>query len=153
IPAFSASGGFLQIDARLFDTAGKLKDERTSLRPKLIAWEACLFGALPAQFSGMPAFPQVDQTRAEFAPQVARVMPEFFPDNPIALEGLNGLYLNSEKTLGLKENEVASLLSWLYAGGHLVICIEQQADLATATWLRDILPVETGGAETRKMKG
>jgi hypothetical protein len=75
-------------------------------------------------------------------PLVARLQPNLFPDNPIALESLDTLYLSSEKALELKVNQVNALLGWLNSGGHLVVGIEQIVHLNGLDWLRDLLPAE-----------
>lgn len=154
VPAFSPSGNFAQIDARLLDAAGKIREERPAQRPRISPWDNFMLGAMPAQYSGMPQFPEGKAGKnADFTAQVARMPPEFFPDNPILIEGLNALYLNSERALLLKEPQVDALLGWVRAGGHLVVAIEQPSDLNSAPWLRDTLPARVGEFATRKMNG
>ena len=140
IPMFANGGRFFQWNARLVDENGKLRAERSTMRPKVLAWEGILLGALPRSFSGMPTLPNLRQNRPELKPLVARLMVEQFPDNPIALEGLDALYLNSERALDLTVNHVASLLAWLHGGGHLVVSIEQLGDVNATPWLKSVLP-------------
>ena len=144
IPFFCASAGYLILDARLTDLNGKVRDEKLQNRLNVIQWETPLLGALPASFGGMPAFPNDRQRRPEWQPTVVRLQSEFVPDNPIALEGLNAIYLNTAKALELKEPQVNALLSWVHGGGHLIVAVDQSADLRAATWLRDLIPA--GGA-------
>lgn len=73
---------------------------------------------------------------------VARFQPNLFPDNPIALEGLDTIYLSSEKALELKVNQVNALLAWLHSGGHLVVGVEQIIHINGAGWLHDLLPCD-----------
>ena len=40
---------------------------------------------------------------------------------PIKPNGLNAVYLNSEKALDLKASQVNALLAWLHGGGHLIV--------------------------------
>ena len=75
---------------------------------------------------------------------------EQFPDNPIALEGLNVLYLNSEKAIDLKLEQVTALLGWVRGGGHLIVAIENPGDVNGTPWLRQFLPAEfNASANTR----
>lgn len=142
VPFFCASAGFLTLDARLTDRSGKLRDERLGNRLNVVQWETPLLGALPASYGGMPAFPGDRQRRPEWQPVAARLQSEFVPDNPIAWEGLNTVYLNTAKALELKEPQVNALRSWLLGGGHLIVAVDQPADLKAAVWLRDLLPAE-----------
>lgn len=142
IPFFCSSAGYLALDARLLDRSGKVRDERTGVRLNVIQWETPLLGALPASYAGMPAFPGDRQRRTEWQPTAARMQGEFLPDNPIALEGLNSIYINTAKALELKEPQASALISWLHAGGHLIVAADQAADLNAARWLRDELPAE-----------
>ncbi len=148
IPAFSTATSFLMLDARLLDGAGKVRAEVPQLRLNLVAWEMPILGALPAAHAGLPSLPSDRQRRADFQPVVARLQPEFVPDNPIALEGLNAIYLNSQRALELKEPQANALLAWLFCGGHLIVAIDQAADLETATWLRAVLPADVSGVES-----
>ena len=140
IPVFAKGGRFFQWNARLVDENGKVRAERSTMQPKLLAWEGILLGALPRSFAGTPTLPNLRRDRPELKPQVARMMVEHFPDNPIALEGLDALYLNSERALDLKVNHVASLLAWLHGGGHLIVSIEQLGDVNATPWLQSVLP-------------
>ena len=96
---------------------------------------------MPRTFAGVPTLPE-SRSRPDLKPQVARLQPEQFPDNPIALEGLDALYLNSEKALGLKVNQVAALVAWIYEGGRLVISVEQLTDVNSTPWLQQLLPCD-----------
>lgn len=153
VPFFCSSAGYLALDARLLDRAGKLRDERTGVRLNIVQWETPLLGALPGAYSGMPAFPNDRSRRPEWLPTVARLQSEFMPDNPIALEGLNTVYLNTAKALELKEPQVNALLAWLHAGGHLIVAVDQPADLTAARWLRDELPAEVASGDITRAGG
>src|SRR5207247_847343 len=78
----------------------------------------------------------------DLQPIVARIHTAVFPDNPIALEGLDTLYLSSEKALDLTHNQAMALLGWVYHGGHLVLGVEQIGHVNGTDWLRKFLPVE-----------
>lgn len=151
VPAFSAASSILILDARLLDSSGKVRDERQGLRLNLVTWEVPILGALPATHAGQPSFPSDRQKRGEYQPAVARMQPEFFPDNPIALEGLNAIYLNSARALELKEPQANALLAWLFGGGHLIVSIDQAADFSSAPWLRGVLPADPTDARNARV--
>jgi hypothetical protein len=140
IPVF-ASGSY-QWSARLLDERGKVRAVREGLQPKIVRWEGILVGAMPRTFAGVPVLPDPGPSRQDLKPQVARMQAEQFPDNPIALEGLTALYINSEKALSLRVNQIAALLAWIYEGGHLVVSVEQLADVNSTPWLQQLLPCE-----------
>ena len=142
IPVFASGGRFYQWEARLLDAQGKLRAEKPGLQPRIIPWEGFLLGALPRTFAGVPVLPNPDPTRPDLKPEVARLQPEQFPDNPIALEGLSALYLNTEKALSLNVNQVAALIAWVFEGGRLVVCVDQLGDVNSTPWLQQLLPME-----------
>jgi hypothetical protein len=152
LPAYLGTGNYSVWDARLLDAQGKVRAERTGLRPLSVAWESVLFGAVPRTFGGLPRFPELagGNARSPLQPQVARLQVEQLPDNPIALEGLDALYLNSEKALELKVNQAAAVVAWVYAGGHLIVGVEQPGDVEATPWLRTLLPCELGEVVTRR---
>lgn len=153
IPMF-ASGtrfGSTEWHGRLLATSGgKVIQERRSIPTKLVAWESVLMGALPRNFGGSPIFPEMKQNRADLKPEVARFTVDQFPDNPITLEGLNAIYLNSEKAPDLKVTQVTALLGWVRAGGHLVVAAEQISDVNGTPWLKQFLPMDL--SDTRNVK-
>lgn len=149
VPAFSTASSLLLVDARLLDTSGKVRAEAPQLRLNLVTWEMPMLGALPAAHAGLPSLPNDRQRRAELQPMVTAFQAEFFPDNPIALEGLNAIYLNSQRALELKEPQANALLAWVFSGGHLIVAVDQPADLNSAPWLRGILPADATGVENR----
>ena len=152
IPVF-ASSRYASWDARLIDIRGKVRAEKTSMRPKDLAWASVLLGAVPRSFGGLPTFPDIKQNRAEMQPRVSRIQLEQFPDNPIALEGLTALYLNSEKALELKANQIDALRAWVYSGGHLIVAVEQITDVNATPWLRQLLPIDLTGVANRQING
>jgi hypothetical protein len=139
IPIFATGGRLDQWSIRLLDERGKIRAERSAQR-KPLAWEGVLLGAMPRNFSGAPSLPDVGQRRPEMMPAVARMQPDVFPDNPLALEGLTALYLNSEKAIALKANQIAALLTWIHEGGHVVLATEQVADVNATPWLQQLFP-------------
>ena len=107
-----------------------------------IASSTPLIGALARTPSGTPVIRPILPQDAALQPAAARLLPSIFPDNPVVLEGMDCLYLNSEKALDLKVGQVNALLAWLNAGGHLIVGVEQISDISATPWLRDVLPCE-----------
>ncbi|MSU61695.1 MAG: hypothetical protein EXS31_04735 [Pedosphaera sp.] len=141
IPIFSTGGRGGQWIVRLIDQRGKVRAERTA-QTKPLAWEGFLLGSISRSYAGSPILAETNIRRDEMKPQIARIQPDVFPDNPIALEGLSALYINSEKAISLKIPQVAALLSWVNGGGHLVLGVEQIADVNATPWLHEFLPCE-----------
>ncbi len=153
IPVYSA-GRYSMWHARLLNERGKVIKELTNLRPKRDALaKNFVMGAVPRSFGGLPAFPETRPIRPEAQPTVCHLRPELFPDNPIALEGLDAIYVNTEKALELKANQSRALVDWIQAGGHLVVGLEQPGDINGLPWLRSLLPCEFTGVTTKTMQG
>ncbi|RME91540.1 MAG: DUF4350 domain-containing protein [Verrucomicrobia bacterium] len=150
LPVF-ASSRYTSWRAVLRDASGRVQAERPNLRAGDVAWETHLMGALPRTFAGMPQFPEPAGPREETKPQVARLTPELFPDNPLALEGLTSLYLNSETALTLTPAQAEALLTWVRSGGHLIVAPEQAQDFAGAPWLAAVLPGRFGPLSTNRV--
>lgn len=142
IPVFASGGRFYQWDARLLDERGNIRAERPGFQPKIVAWEGFVLGAIPRTFAGVPVLPEPPGDRTDLKPHVARLVPEQFPDNPIALEGMDAVYLNSEKALTLRANQITALLAWIYEGGRLFVSVEQLGDVNSTPWLQQLLPLE-----------
>ncbi len=156
IPVFASGGRYASWSARLLDERGKVRAEKINLRAKGdVTSDSILLGALSRTFSGLPTLPEVrsKQQRSDLQPAVARMELSYFPDNPIALEGLDALYLNSEKAPDLKINQVNALVAWLHGGGHLIVGVEQPADINGTPWLRALLPCEFTGVSQVRMDG
>jgi hypothetical protein len=152
VPMFASGGRFGSTwNARLKDEKGKILVERLNPPVRTVAAESSILGALPRSFSGTPVFPEMKQNRQDLKPAVARLSVEQVPDNPIALEGLNAFYLNSEKALELKANQVAALIGWVREGGHLILGIEQLADVNSTPWLKQFIPMELTDTKVIKL--
>lgn len=139
IPVFSAQQYSASLwNVRLIDERNKVRAETTSRQiRKNNPFNIPLLGALSRT---APLLPEIKPSGQDLKPMVARLQPDLFPDNPIALEGLDTIYLSAEKALDLKVNQVNALLSWVQSGGHLVVGIEQIIHVNGAEWLRNILP-------------
>src|SRR5439155_469197 len=131
VPAFTGTGAYSTWDARLIDERRKVRAEKTGLRPRGLASDSILLGAVPRTFGGLPKFPELknNNNRSPMQPVVARLPVEQFPDDPTTLESLDAIYLNSEKALEMKVSQAAALLAWLHQGGHLILGVEQPSDV------------------------
>ncbi len=143
IPVFATPGAFGSWDVRLLGEHGKVRAEQTALQPKRqIAPNTPLIGSLARTPAGMPVIRPILPQEAVMQPASARFLPSVFPDNPVVLEGLDCLYLSSERALDLKVNQVNALFDWLNGGGHLIVGVEQIADINATPWLRSVLPCD-----------
>jgi hypothetical protein len=143
IPAFSSGRYIGGWNARLLDDRGKVRAEQQNLRVRQTTpWQMPVFAAVART---PPSVPKVKSNQPELQPVVARFQPAVFPDNPITLEGLNTIYLQAERALELNVNQVNALLSWLNAGGHLVVGVEQILHVNGNEWLKNLLPCEFTG--------
>jgi len=144
LPVFSATRGFnTSWDVYLRDERGKVRAEQSGLRAsKHIASRTPLIGALARTPGGAPTIAPIKPQNSELQPTTARLQPSIFPDNALVLEGLQALYLNSERAVDLKDNQVRALTAWLHAGGHLIVAIEQINNVTATPWLKNVLPCE-----------
>ncbi len=150
---FCSTGGSHLIDARLRDERGKIRDERLGQKLDVSAWEGTILGGLPGAFSGMPVFPESSRNSDELQTIAPRLSPEFFPDSALSLEALNCLYLNTGAALKLREPQIDALLAWLHGGGHLIVGVDQPADLNALTWLRLELPARVSDGQNLRVGG
>jgi hypothetical protein len=145
LPVFPSAGRLARWDAHLLNEAGQVVADRGGILPIETPSALPLLGALPRTYAGMPVFPEIPERIMELQPTVARLQPDYLPDNPIALEALTTWYLNSERAIELKPPQADALLMWLHAGGHLVVALEQPGDVDGMPWLRSILPFAPAG--------
>jgi hypothetical protein len=149
LPVFASGRGYVSWDIRLLDEKGKARAEQLGVRArKQLARGTPLLGALPRTASGTPVIKQIPAQSSDLQPTSARMLPSIFPDNPLVLEGMSCLYLNSERAADLSVNQVDALLGWLNAGGHLIIAVEQPSDIAASSWLKNIFPSEVKDLRT-----
>ncbi len=149
VPAFSTTRYNSLWNARLLDERGKVRAEQNNLRPrKQVGRESPLIGSLARTVGGVPVIQPILPRQTDLQPASARLQPALFPDNPLVLEGLDALYLNSEKAVELRVNQVSALLTWLHAGGHLIVGVEQIADVNSSPWLRNVFPCELNATRT-----
>jgi hypothetical protein len=128
-------------DLRLLDERGKIRAEQLGVRPRRqLARATPLMGAISRTANGTPLIKP--GLSADLQPATARLLPSIFPDNPLVLEGLGSLYLNSERAADLTLGQVNALRAWISGGGHLILGIEQPSDISSSPWLKTLCPVE-----------
>ncbi len=147
IPAFSTARYAGSWDVRLFDDHGHLHAEQQVNVPsgKQRASGSIVVGAITRTANGVPVIRPVTARDQQVQPVVARIATAILPDNPLVFEGMDAIYLNSEKAPDLNVNQVNALLAWLNAGGHLIVAVEQISDVNATPWLRAIVPCDLTG--------
>lgn len=149
IPVFSTARYQSSWDVRLLDERDKVRAEQVNVRPKRqSAANTLLIGALPRTPTGVPALRPTVARDSEYQPSAVRLQTSLLPDNPLVFEGLNVIYLNSEKASELSPHQVEALLAWLNDGGHLIVGIEQLTDVNAVAWLRKIVPCDLADLHT-----
>lgn len=149
LPVFSSGRGYSSWDIRLLDERGKARAEQLGVRARKHIYRGTpLMGALPRTANGTPVIKPIATTSSELQPLAARLLPALFPDNPLVLEGMSCLYLNSERAADLGLPQVDALLSWLNAGGHLIVAVEQPSDITSLGWLKRIFPCDVKDLRT-----
>ena len=143
IPTFAPGRYQSGWDVRLLDQRGRVLEEVVAARSqKSVGWETKVVGALPRSAAGNVALRSIKRNQPDMQPTAARFQPAMFPDNPLLLEGLDAIYLNSEAATSLRVSQANALLAWMHAGGHLIVAVEQPNDFAAVPWLRNILPCD-----------
>ena len=146
LPVFSSSRNDSWTAALLSERIRGRVIERRDFGPQNLnqkVFNAIVVGSVARTASGLPVFPQIKRTGLkEYQPTAARILPSLFPDNPVALDGLQAIYLSSERALELKVPQAQALLAWLQDGGHLIVGVEQIADVNATPWLRELLPCQ-----------
>jgi hypothetical protein len=130
-------------DIRLMDERGRVvKDALGVQAQRAVGWETKIIGSLPRAASGVVSLRSIKRNQSDMQPSSTRFQPAMLPDNPLLLESLDAIYLNSEAVPSLRSSQVNALVAWMNAGGHLIVAIEQVADVSGSPWLKNILPVE-----------
>jgi hypothetical protein len=139
IPVHAATAYTFSLDARLLDQAGKVRAESLGIRIR--RQNNVLEPVMGALTRSLPTLPDIKAKSGQTQPVVSRFLTTLVPDNPIALEGLDTLYLSSERALDLKDDQARALITWMEGGGHLVLGVEQITHLNGLPWLKDRLPI------------
>ncbi|MDP6794346.1 MAG: hypothetical protein QGG00_03030 [Verrucomicrobiota bacterium] len=110
--------------------------------------QTVLVGTLSGQQAGGPVLPKTRFKRRweneRFAPVVAQLQADIFPDDPIALGGLRTLYLNSARAIHLRPEQAAALTTWVLGGGHLMLAVDQPGDVTGTPWLTGLVRGQFG---------
>ena len=141
IPMFSSTSAW---SVRLLDESGKVRGEVLLDHGQTVKNELPLVAGLARITAGLPVFPDFPSSQFQSDSRffAARLQPALFPDNPLALEGIDLLYLSSERAANLTIGQVNALVEWLQHGGHLVLGVEQLADVNGTPWLQALLPCD-----------
>ncbi len=155
MPTFNAASYNPTWNARLLDERGKVRAEAIGQRVRRLNNAALpLAAAMTRATPPLPEIKDAKNRQEDLRPVFGRLQPSVFPDNPLVLEGLDVLYLSSERILELKVNQVGPILAWLYGGGHLVISLEQLNHLSgPGVWLKQILPIDPGAMTSVASQG
>jgi len=141
IPVFAPSRSPSIWNVRLATQRGKTIAEQVAQRPRRqVGWEIPMIGSLSRTASGAATVRPILRDQDDAKPASTRLLTTLFPENPLVLEGLNAIYLNSETAGGLRVSQANAILAWMNAGGHLIVGVEQVSDITTAPWLRAVLP-------------
>lgn len=144
IPTFNAGSYYPTWSARVLDEKRRVRAETTSQRVRRLNEAVVPLAAAISRV--VPTLPELKTKQEDLRPVFGRLQPAVFPDNPLTLEGLDTLYLSSERALELKANQVGPLLAWLHGGGHLIVGLEQINHLSgSGEWLKQLLPVDVAG--------
>ena len=124
------------------NAAGRAPSKPLNVPRRQLAAATTLIGALPRTATGVPVLRPIHLQDAELQPTAARLQSAILPDNPLVFEGMDTIYLNSEKAPELTVNQVYALMAWLNTGGHLIVGIEQITDVNATPWLRKLVPCD-----------
>ena len=147
IPVFSQSRGG-NWTVRLMDDRRRVREEKTIEPRRQMGRNAFLLGGIARTPGGNPVLRPLPNDPAEEQPASARFLVSIFPDNPLVLEGLDALYINSEEVSKLRPAQANAILGWLNAGGNLIIGVEQVSDITAVPWLKEIMPCDLGDFKT-----
>jgi hypothetical protein len=149
IPAFAPTGGYSTWDALLRNAAGEVVAQHTDLRPRLqLAPFTPLMGHLSRTPTGGPQIHPTALQDRRMQPAIARLLPGLLPDNPLYLEGVTCIYLNSDKAGELTPAQAGALVAWAKQGGHLVLAIEEIQHVESSPWLAELAPCRLTGIQS-----
>jgi hypothetical protein len=147
IPVFSGVSWNPSWSARLLDERRRLRAEADG--GNIRRFNAALLPIAAAVSRHLPLLPEAKTRQDNMRPVFGRMQPAVFPDNPLTLEGLDALYLSSERALELKPAQVSAILAWLNHGGHLIVSLEQPNHLVgPGAWLGQLIPGRVTGLTT-----
>ena len=146
IPVFSTSRNFSSWNVRLLDERRRVLAKQVATRPtKQVASDVPLLGSLARTSAGTPLIRQcrrrpTSKRRSSRSRRGSSL--KFFPTILWCWRDSAWLYLSSERVSQLRDSQVNALYRWLYAGGHLIVGVEQLTDINSTPWLKPLLPCE-----------
>lgn len=144
IPVFAGVSWNPTWSARLLDERRRVRAEADG--QNIRRFNGALLPVAAAISRYVPALPETKGRQDYLRAVIGRIPPALLPDNPLALDGLETLYLSSERALDLKVNQIIALNAWLRGGGHLIVSIEQPNHLTgSGAWLASWLPCQVSG--------
>jgi hypothetical protein len=157
VPVFSVSRNGVW-DFRLLDEKNTVRQQQLSFTPRRqTPSDTYLIGALARTMAGVPALPEGKALNRYQTYDVqalgTRILPALFPDNPLALEGLSAIYLNSSVALELNVQQVSALRLWLEQGGRLIVGVEQISDVTGNPWLAALMPCDLKSVNSIRLAG
>jgi hypothetical protein len=151
IPVFASAGVW---NVRLLDERRKVRAEQTLQPGKIVKTGLPLIASLARTVAGAPVLPDLSpQLPNESKYAAARLQPALFPDNPLALDGIDLLYVSSERAAKLGVGQVNAVMAWLQEGGRLIIGVEDLTDVNATPWLREMLPCDLSATISVKEQG
>ena len=139
-------------EAFLKDARGRTVASTFQSLKNRIPWGGLLVGSVSATSAGGAVFPPlIEGSGGQRHAGTARMLPHLLPDNPLALEGLQVLYLSTAQALELKSAQVDAITRWIERGGRLLVGVQQGNDLVALPWLRALLPALPERATTRQL--
>jgi hypothetical protein len=151
VPLYCTSRYRVTVDATLLNEKGtKIIAERKGVDARTVVdWQSPLIASLSRTHGGAAAIPEPANKSTTLRPGVTHLSPDFFPDNPLALESISMLYLHSARAVELKEAQLNALFAWVHGGGHLVLGVEQPGDVKAVGRLQGFLPCTLGDVGMR----
>ena len=141
MPVFAPTRYQTSWEVRLVNARGRtLEVAPDASARQAIGAATMLVGSLSRTAAGAVSLRPIKRNQPDAQPQVFRFVPANFPGNPLLLEGVDAIYLNSTIATGLRPDQADALLAWMRAGGHLIVAIEQVTDVTGTPWLQDVLP-------------
>lgn len=155
VPLFCSQSYGGEWSALLKDESGKVRAKQTTLQARtIVEHSAIILGSLSRKPGWSPSFKAPLNQSHNFKPQVARFQASLqstvMPDNPIVMEGMATMYLNSASAHLLRSRQQSAVESWINSGGHLIVAVEEISEINSLPWLRNMLPVQLDGAQTIK---
>ncbi|MDB6130346.1 MAG: hypothetical protein JWM04_1453 [Verrucomicrobiales bacterium] len=141
---YYVGGNSERLTYRFLDGRGKLiAEQATTTFAKTLYQEVPLMAHLARNSGGAIVLPEANQK--DLSPLVARLESAVFPEDPLSLEALDVLYLNSRIAADLTMPQSTALQGWVQGGGTLVLGIEQENDVTGITWLRNFCELSFKG--------